>query len=338
MKKTILLILLLLVAIGAYVFVSNESKEEQVKMSTDRHFAVPREDIKKVRIIQKDNTKMTLSQGSNGKWMVNDKYPASQDAINTLLSALSRVRIQFIPPKSAYQTITEDFAKNGFKVQVFDKDSLIRSYDIGGVTQGETGTYYLMDGYTQPYVMELKGMRGSPRQRFLRNLEGWRDQGIVEYNADEIVSIKGVYPYREASNFSMQRNGVKWVVNPLDDQYTIQKELNTSTLERYLQALKRMGAESFENEYKRKKELLKTTPCFVLTIKDINDRVRKMSFYPLDTFNEDQGVKKLEADEEANIFRYMVNIEDSKYGTDLMMAQYGVIKNLFWTYPHFYFQ
>lgn len=82
-----------------------------------------------------------------------------------------------IPPKPSYDLIIRDFGSFGLKTQIFGKnDEILKTYYIGGVTNDESGVYFMMEGSKQPYVVSLNKGVSNIRARYDIAAIDWREK------------------------------------------------------------------------------------------------------------------------------------------------------------------
>lgn len=332
MKRTFLLLLVLIGVLSAVFLIQNKDNAKIEALKSERDFKVPSEEVTKIIVAEKNDRVTTLTREGD-TWIVNGKYPVAPDAIGMLLGAISHIRMQSIPPKTAYETIMDEFARFGFKVMVFTEDGLEKSYYIGGVTQGERGTYYLMDGSIQPYVMELPNMNGSPRLRFVKDVDYWRDRAIFKYAKNRIKRIEVDFPVTKDNSFVLNIAKGQYDLSPLYSEIPrIDKKLNHSIVDKFVENISAVYHESFLNEHEKKDSVANFLEPFVIfKVEDVDGHKREVKFYPSSLVN---GTPN---EEKEFVRRYFGFINDDREGVDFMATQHRMVKGILWTYPQFYF-
>ena len=191
MNRTLLLLIAVAVlGAGAYFFLNTDQEAASTTVAGwDRDFAVPRDQVHKVFIVQRSGVTSTLTRKGE-QWFFNEKYPARPDAIENLLSAIESIRMKFKPTEAAIPHIVESLAARGIKVEIYGKeDELLKTYYVGGATNTEEGTYVIREGAEQPYVAELGAWVGNLRFRY--NLVGdeWRDRTVFASRVEDIAGV-----------------------------------------------------------------------------------------------------------------------------------------------------
>ena len=122
MKKNrtaiILLLILIVITIILLVFKNRVNTLEE-KFS---NFAVDdTASITKVFLADKDNMTVTLTKQSPGKWMINDEFNASKDAIDMLLKTVMSIEVKEPVSKAGTPEVIRLLATNSVKVEIYQK-------------------------------------------------------------------------------------------------------------------------------------------------------------------------------------------------------------------------
>ena len=181
MKKnrvTLIIALILLIAAGA-LFVTN-SYTTLRKGSSD--FAI--EDtasVTKIFIADKNNNEVTLNRLTQGSWLVDGKYTAQQAKISSFLKTLMDLEVRSPVPMVARNNVITRMAVIAKKIEIyqvtprinifnrirlFPREKLTKVYYVGDVTQDNQGTFMLMEGAEEPYIVHIPGFRGFVSTRY----------------------------------------------------------------------------------------------------------------------------------------------------------------------------
>ncbi len=336
MKRTLILLAILLLLGAVYYYLQGNNKEDVVtEILEERAFAVDENELHKIVITEKTGRVNTLTIDEDDIWYVNGKR-MSRNQKFLVKEALTKIRINSIPPKGAYKQIMKTIGDIGILVRLFDKeDAMIRSYYVGGVPQGERGTYYLMEGYNQPYLMELPGMEGSTRGRFVKEPDDWLDRAMFRYPEKDIAKITVDFPKSKNESYVVEKNGSSYDVKPLYS-YTpvINKKVNKNTLDKYLDNF-HIGffTEAYINQHTKRDSIVQNiTPFCNLTVENNAGEKNVLNLYPV---NEILGVKgeAVGPNVDAIIERYFVNVND---GEKFMLTQHRLAKKFIWGYDWFF--
>ena len=208
MKKNrtaiILLLILIVITIILLVFKNRVNTLEE-KFS---NFAVDdTATITKVFLADKDNMTVTLTKQSPGKWMINDEFNASKDAIDMLLKTVMSIEVKEPVSKAGTPEVIRLLATNSVKVEIYQKvyrinlfgkirlfphEKITKTYYVGCPTQNNMGTYMLIEGAETPYITHIFGFNGFLTSRYSTQVKDWRDHAIfsLKYNQIKSVSIR----------------------------------------------------------------------------------------------------------------------------------------------------
>jgi hypothetical protein len=329
MNRTLLLVALFLVLGGtAWYVLSYKNKQTGTHVSWDMDFAVQNtEEIGKIFIADRKGRTATL-EIKDKVWYYNGKYPARPTAVETLLETISKVRVLNIPPNGAVQNMIKELAVVGIKVEIYDRAGKgLKTYYIGGVTDGERGTVMLMDGAEQPYVVHIPGFIGQIRLPFRLGDDEWRDRAIFQEKAEKIQSVYVEYPQRKSESFKLEKTA--------EATYEILPYYNTTSkitsprrkgvAEAYLVQFERLIAEAYETENPLRDSVKALVPFAVVTLKKEDGVEKKVRFWPVEVeFRPDDG--------QQFVARYFTDVNNEAF----MLTQDRVFGPIFRGYNFFF--
>jgi hypothetical protein len=218
MKKNrvalIIALILLLAAAILYVTKSGTTLKKGVS-----EFAI--EDtasVTKLFIADKNNNEVTLERSADGSWKVDGKYAAHQIKVSSFLKTLADLEVRSpvaLAARNNVITRMSAIAKkieiyqvkpliNLFnKVKLFPRETLTKTYYIGDVTQDNQGTYMLMEGADEPYIVHIPGFRGFVSTRYSTVKADWRDFTVFKTPIGEIESVQVEFPLDPDQSFRM---------------------------------------------------------------------------------------------------------------------------------------
>jgi len=329
MNRTLLLVVLFLVLGGtAWYLLSNKDKQKGTHTSWDMDFAVKNpEEIGKIFIADREGRTATLEL--KGKvWYYNGKYPARPTAVQTLLETISKVNVLNIPPHGAVPNMVKELAAVGIKVEIYDRAGKnLKTYYIGGVTDGERGTVLMMDGAEQPYVVHIPGFIGQIRMRFFLGDDEWRDRAVFRENPEEIQSVSVEYPQRKSESFKLEKTGeATYEVEPF---YNTTPKMTTprrkGVAEAYLVQFESLISEAFETGNPLRDSVQALVPFAILTLKKTDGMEKKVRFWPVE-------VETRRDDGAAFVARYFTEVNNE----DFLLTQDRVFGPLFRGYGFFF--
>jgi len=333
---TLLLWLSLIVVSFLGYYLSQRSSDTSSSIDTrDRKFAVEdRESIAKILIAQRNGRKMVLER-RGADWFANGDNLVHPNFMGNMLDVVAGMSMKYIPPRSAYDNMMRAIGEIGVKVELYDKDGgQLKSYQVGGTTAGELGTVFLMDGYAQPYVMELKNFEGSLRGRFLiDDVDQIRDRTVLSYMEDEIKAVSVNYPKDNRRSFRLEMDETgKYEVKPYSpDGYAIKGTVKAGTVERFLRSFQDLDAEAFENEHPLRDSIRTLVPIAEVFVTNMEGAEKGFRLFSLiDVFNPDINTRTVGTDK--RVERYFA---DCSWG-EFMVVQDRLFNKVLWKYEEFY--
>jgi hypothetical protein len=320
-RTTLFLILFSLLGSATAWYVLSKPDDKTSLAGADRRFKVENTDeIYKIFIADRKGEQTTLERKA-GFWQYNGKYTANPNVMNTLLDAIGRMEIAYKPPTAAVQNMIKNLATEGIKVEIYNKNNkLLKSYYIGGATADERGTYAILDGAEQPYVVSIPGWEGNLRFRFNLKGDDWRDKTVFAEKAENIQSVTVEYPKNRNKSFRLERNSNSYQVKPF---YPITPIINhpykPGSAERYLEGFRSLGAEAFENENPRRDSVRQLVPFSIITLQNKQGVEKTVRLFPIFTVSNQAE-------------RYLAELSTG----DFMLVQHLVFAKVLWGYEFFF--
>lgn len=327
------MVLLILLGLVYYLISYNNQTGSAADLS-DREFAIENtEDIGKIFIAHRDRESITLTK-KGSEWYVNDGMLASENAMENLLRVIKDLEIKYIPTRASYSNVIQTIAGIGIKVEIYDRrDRLMKAYYIGGVSQDERGTYFIMEDADQPYVMHLPYWKGSLRTRFQLRENDWRDRAIFSESPSDIEQIKVFYPNQVDESFVVQKDGNQFNLLPYNsDMPKITRTRHPGLLESYVRNYGRIAVESFQNDLPGRDSVMATTPFCTIEVNRTDGEVKSFNFYHRTNRFLPGPLAARQASGEEFTLRFFVNGKNE----DFMSAQYNLLKEIFWGYSWFF--
>jgi len=329
-----LIILLLIVALAGFGVWKYTKTDKYSTLGKDNDFAV-KDTARISRIFLADRKGNTASLTRKGKsWMVNNRYRVNDAVMGSFMNTIYGLETQFRPPQAAINTMVKNLAAQSIKTEIYnDKNELIRSYYVGGVTPDESGTYMIMEGEEQPFIVGVKGKDGGIKVSYFTNEENWRDKAVFRIGVDQIKSVELEYPKLKNKSFKLVKTETGYEVSPLNTSVPkIAKPLNKSRVEAFLVGFKSQVAEALYNNSSEKASIIQTLPFCIFNVEDVNGIKKNVKLYPLIKTNRDG---RLILDENGNplpIEKYYAYVDDK----DFFIVQEGLFGKIMWAYDYFF--
>ena len=183
-NRFIFILFTLLAAIAGYFFYT-KSKGTIKKELSD--FAVAdTASIDKIFMADREGHSATLTRKSSGEWMVNNKFQAKQEGINTLLYTIKALEVRSPVGHNAYNNIMKLMASKSTKVEIYQQGNLAKTYYVGHPTQDNMGTFMYLQGSSVPFITQIPGFNGYLSTRYYAEEQKWRDQGLLHCDPHSI--------------------------------------------------------------------------------------------------------------------------------------------------------
>lgn len=276
------IILIVLVVLLSIVLLTNNKNEFR---NDENNFAISdTTNITKFFISDKQNNYINAVKLESGKWILNDSVQSDNDMINSILSTFLNIAVKTPVSHSERNTIVKIMASASIKTEIyqkvyrinlfnfiklFPKEKLTRTYYIGGATMSNTGSFALMEGSENPYIIGIPGMKGYITTRYTTNLDEWRMRNIYNFILPEIKSVKVTYPQAIDESFTVVNNDNK-TLQLYDFKDTPINDFDTLMVMQFLGKFKDINCESF---YKPKSahdvdSITSLTPYFTIELID----------------------------------------------------------------------
>jgi len=325
MKRLVILFgVVVLLAVVIYLLYSNKKDPDTNINRAESNFRIENPlTIGRIILTNKNGSRSDLKRVGD-HWTINDNYKARQSSVDILLAGIKAQNLDHIPNRAANEDILKTMATSGIHVEIFDLSGKpLLSYYVGGVTQDEYGTFFLKEGSSQPYCLNLPGFDGSLRPRYALQPLDWRDVRFWMEDNDKIDSIIVDYPQQHLHSFKLYKKGMGYAVDPLYTTTPIRQGQTTNIARSYLTNLSALACEDYMNDMPKKDSILQLQPFMDMRIV-YPDKRSHLRFYPV-------GSPK-ESDFSAPYSHYYIDYE----GRDFMLAQYEVIKPAFRSYDYFF--
>jgi hypothetical protein len=342
MKRTVvLLILFVLLGTGAYFLMENQDKSSTTSWNENGDFAIENvDDIYKIFIADKQDYRVLLER-KNGYWTYNKKFKAKQTQIDDLLTTIKSVRMKYTTPRGAENQMRKNLATSGVKVEIYDKnDNQMRVYYVGGATANSLGTYYIMEGATEPYVMHIPFFQGMLKGKFLKQNDDWKDLMMFGEQVEDIKSVSVDYPKQKSKSFKIERTSAgEYAVKPF---YEVTPEINkpviNAAVEKYLIGYSVMMAEAFENINPNRDSINNTLPFVSISLTDLQGETKTARLFPIpqvDQYGNPVLSTGVGMKGKQSIYRYFADYKD-EYGDSFRLVQHRNFERLFWSYDYFF--
>ena len=135
--------------------------------------------INKIILENRNLEKIYLHRNQNdSKWVLNDSLVPNQYLINLLLKTLKDMKIKQPIARAALNNIIKRMAIQNTKIEIFQKNKKTKTIYVGGETPDQLGTFMMLQGAKEPYIVHIPGFNGYLSSRFSCKENLWRSKQI----------------------------------------------------------------------------------------------------------------------------------------------------------------
>jgi len=288
--------LLAVLSIFAIVYKSGGFRKSGSIKNISTIFAI--EDTAAVtRIFMADmfNNKVLLSK-TEAAWMVNNDKPASTIRISELLTTLNSLRVAQPVAKAAHHSTIQMLATSGTKVEVyankplftlfgypfFAKERLIKTYFMGDATQNNLGSFALLEGLPEPYIIYMPGFRGYVTPQFSPNPIEWYSHLIFDTKLTRIQKATFTDIENPENSFSVEKSGTR-TFSLFDVHNSMVQHYDTVLLINMLSEFRQRNYEQFLPKIPQstKDSIIRFNLFKTISVTDIDNKTTSMQLYHL---------------------------------------------------------
>ncbi len=346
MKRNIviLIVLLALALLALILFLTRSDSTFRRSLS---NFAV--EDtatVTRIYMSDKNNNELLLARTDSGNWILNDRYPAHVFNVQMLLQTIHDIRVWEPVAKKARNTVIKLMAAEAVKVEIYQKryrigvaglrlfphEKLVRVYYVGGATPNNRGSYFLMEGSDEPFVVFLPELRGFVSSRFTPFEKYWRDYTVMKKTFPEIARVRVEIPETPGYSYEVINHGTNALsLLTLPDRKLV-ADFDTLKLMNFLTGFRNLNFEAILNDMDpvRKDSIISSRPFIILTVTDTAGVEKVITTYHKKGFEDvfDDDGKPLPWDPD----RLYALVNDGK---DFVLIQYFVFHKVLRPLPFF---
>lgn len=282
-KNRTTIIIIILLAIVSLYFLLFKSGFSTIG-EKDNDFAVKDTgSITKIFIANKGNQSVTLTRVAKGQWMVNGRFIARNDCINTLLYTINMVAVKSVIDPRSWNTVIKTLSTVAVKVEIYEGDERVKVYYVGGATADELGTYMLMsnakteENFKQPYITYIPGFDGYLTTRYFIKEDDWRDRTIFQYYPYDLKSVSMSYAGADSS-FRITINGKNnfSIDNPRTNQKSV--AFDTTAVKQYLTYYQSVSWEVTAPGI-REDSIIHSAPLAVMQVQDVKGKITTVKLF-----------------------------------------------------------
>ena len=291
--------------------------------------------VTRIFMSDKNNNTLTLVRTGEDDWTVNDRYKGSRFNVTMLLQTMRDLEVSQPVARAARNNIIRQMAANSVKVEIYQQvyririlglrwfrhEKLTKVYYVGGATPSNRGSYFLMEGSDEPYVVSLPGLRGFVTPRYMPIEKYWRDYTVIRRTLSEITRVVVEIPAAPDESFIVENSRNGFTMLNADGRTPAGGHVDTLAVLNFLNSFRNLNYEVLLNDLEqvRKDSILTLPPMINLTVTDTAGVVVRIKTFrrPAEPGATDMNGKPLPYDMD----RFYALINDD---SDLVIAQFFV--------------
>jgi hypothetical protein len=349
-NKIILIISIILLVLVAVLLMQNQYSTLKEKESD---FAVrDTATVTKIFIADKNDLSVLLERTDHG-WKLNNTFQANDKQVDFLLSTLKRMRVKSPVPLAMRNNVISRIASIGTKVEIYQEvyrinlfnkykffkhEKLTKVFYVGDATQDNMGTFMLIEGADNPYIVFIPGFRGFLYTRFSAEPDDWKSHMVFDTKLADIKSVSLKFNHAPDSSFRVDVKGAagNYMVTRLSDGKVLDS-YDTLKLLNFLTSFSDLRYETRLNKLKTPMEIdsiIHSEPLYEMVLVDNNNDTTEVTMFKkpslpeevADRYDFEDGFIPIDHD------RFYALIND---GEDFVLMQYYVFDKVL--YPLSYY-
>jgi len=305
--------------------------------TSDADFAIKNtDDIYKIFLANKKDYRVLLERKKD-HWLYNKSFIARPYAVADLLTTIKNVEMKYPTHDSAKNTMINNLASSGIKVELYDKNNnIIKTFYVGASTNEGTGTYMIMEGSKEPYVMHNPTFVGMLKGKFYKQDDDWKDLKLFGETVEEIEEVSVEYPKQRNKSFTIYKEDGDYQVKPFfESTPKSSKPLQKGAVEKYLTGFSVLHAEAFENKLPVRDSISQTVPFVIVTLTNAKGEKSQGKLFPIvkkDQYGNPINYASENIGSAQAINRYHLEYSDGSF----RLIQHRVFERIFWSYNYFF--
>jgi len=229
-----------------------------------------------------------------GGWVVDNYKPAAVHRVHDLLITLTAIRIKQPIANISQRHIIESLTVNSTKVQVYEtkplfnlfrrpffkRERLIKTYFLGDATQNNLGSYALLEGMSEPYIIYRPGFRGYITPQFSPDPVDWYSQRIFETKLTRIQNASFIDIEQPENSFFVEKSGPRSFT--LFDAYkNVVLDYDTTLIINMLSEFRERNYEMFLHKISQslKDSIIQSNLFKIISVTDVDNQTITMKLY-----------------------------------------------------------
>jgi hypothetical protein len=299
-NRVTLIITLMLLFAAAGLFITNSYTTLRKGVSD---FSIEdTSSVTKLFLADKNNNEVLLERMPDGSWMVDGKYTAQSAKVSFFLKTLADLEVRSPVPLAARNNVITRMAVIAKKIEIyqvrprinifnkitlFPREKLTKTYYVGDVTQDNQGTFMLMEGADEPYIVHIPGFRGFVSTRYSTIIADWRDYTVFKTPISKLQSVRVEFPLQSGQSYRFDLQDNRNIsLHTLPENLTVEV-FDTIRALNFLSAFEDIRFESLLEHLVERDfidSVSATIPKTIITVTDRDGRVNRVKIFAKKSF------------------------------------------------------
>ncbi|MEL6193141.1 MAG: DUF4340 domain-containing protein [Bacteroidota bacterium] len=214
-NRNLVLGLMLLIAASLYaVYVyqqdSSSLNDRDIAFAVEDTAAVDRMVLIRF-LLEEEQEELQFSRTEAG-WLLNERYPAFQPNVNSLLGTLSQLHVQEVLIEKGLDAGKELLEQQRLRLEVYDGRKKVKEILIGREGKDAQGTLMMLASSSRPFIVGIPGFSGYLNSRFTMDMDFWREKLLFQAKPDQLAAISISYQNDPINQLSLKKEGEDWTL------------------------------------------------------------------------------------------------------------------------------
>lgn len=267
-KRKILIGVLVVLSLAALAYYSliEKNKRSTLNIKETEFSIMDTASIDKIFIASKYGWKSLLEKKNDQQWILNGKYKVNRMQLGVLLKTLHWQRIKRPVHAGEREMVIKNIATKGLKVEIYQNGEKTKVFYVGGDANDSKGTYFIMEGSENPFVVYMPNHTGFLSPRYIVKEENYRHTQIFKSDLKSFKEIKVEYPSNPAEGFIIKNQDGRAQLIGIE-------KYNQVALNNYVSGFSRIHITRFvddEEGIKTIDSLANHSPGIIISVEDNN--------------------------------------------------------------------
>jgi hypothetical protein len=289
MKKNRLVILItVILVVIALVLVFNQ-RSSTLRQEASNFAVLDTASITKIFIVDKNNNSVLLERVSPSEWKLDKEFKAHTFQVNALIKTMADLEVRSPVPLAARNNVISRLAASSRKVEIyqhgyginlfniiklFPRERMTKVYYVGGPTADNLGTYMLMEGADEPFIVFIPSFRGFVAAMYSPISDNYRDHTIFNTRFKDLRSVEMKFYEEPEESYVIKRLSDE-VIEFIPENSDVPVAYDTIRVLEFLTSFAKVRFESLLNNKAEQAfidSVTSLTPAHMITVTEVDGK------------------------------------------------------------------